>query len=153
MIMTLQINDESGLEFHYDIRNHIWVYVRLTFLDESGNIKQFSDINDNFKNFIFDTGAQNTIISKRRAIECGYTNLPIQETVSTGGIGGGILSCSRVEIPDITIANKVIVHNPTILISEDINSNINVLGQDILKPYSYYLDVKMQFIYFDLDNS
>jgi len=152
MTRTIYLDEKHRLRFYYDLRSHIWLYVRLAFLDSNGNMRQFSDMDDSSKNFIFDTGAQNTIISKRRAIECGYTNLPIQESVSAGGIGGGFLSCLRIEIPYMIIANKLIIHRPSVLILEDINTNINILGQDILKPYSYYLDAKRQLIYFDLDN-
>jgi len=77
MIKYVKLDDNNCLKFYYDIRNHVWVYMRLAFLDVNKKIRKINDSNDNSKNFIFDTGAQNTIISRRRAIECGYTNLPL----------------------------------------------------------------------------
>ena len=50
------------------------------------------------------------------------------------------------------ITDELIIRQPSVLILEDVNTNINILGQDILKPYSFYFDAKRQFIYFDLDN-
>ena len=152
MIRTIHVSKDAGIQFYYDLRYHIWIYVRLTFLDSKGNTIVFSDENDNSKNFIFDTGAQNTIISKRRAKECGYNSLPIKDRVYAGGIGGGVLNCQRIEIPDMIITKDLIVRRPSVLIPEDDGINVNILGQDILKPYSYYLDAKRQFIFFDLDN-
>jgi len=147
-IVTLEENNK--IKFFYDIRNHIWLYLKMIFLDDSGEIICIED-EDDHKNFIFDTGAQNTIISKRRASECGYLNLPVKGVVNAGGISGGSLRCIRIEIPDITITKNLIVKTPSVLVCDDYSVNINILGQDILKPYSYYLDVKQQYIYFDLN--
>lgn len=149
MTKTIIIDYANRREFFYDTRDHIWIYLQLPFFDIDGNELRFTDENDHSKNFIFDTGAQNTIISKRRAKECGYLNLPIQDKVFVGGIGGGVTSCRRIIIPHITITNKLIIKKPSILILEDNNANINILGQDILKPYSFYFDARQQYIYFD----
>ena len=151
MTRTVLLREEHKLEFNYDLRNHIWIYIQLSFLDIKGKEKCFLDKNHRFRNFIFDTGAQNTIISKRRSIECGYINLPVQERIVAGGIGGGIIHCNRIEIPDMIVTNDLIIQRPSILIPEDANVNVNILGQDLLKPYSYYLDAKNKCIYFDLD--
>ena len=149
MIRTIKIDDKKGLKYTYDLRNHMWVYLRLVFLDKEGNIRQFSNENDNSKNFIFDTGAQNTIISYNRALECGYNNLPVIEKMTAGGFGGGYANCSRVEIPSILITDELIINKPSILLLDNSNVNVNILGQDILKYYSYYLDNKRQIIYFN----
>ena len=69
MIRTISLREEYKLEFNYDLRNHIWIYIQLSFLRVEEKTKCISD--KRFRNFIFDTGAQNSIISKRRAIECG----------------------------------------------------------------------------------
>ena len=143
----------NGKKFYYDTRDHIWIYVQLPFFDNDGNELCFSDENDNSKNFIFDTGAQNTIVSKARAKECGYLNLPVYNKVNAGGIGGGVIHCRRIAIPNITITTGLVVQNPTILVSEDDKVNLNVLGMDILKPFSLYLDAQEKYIFFDLDNS
>ena len=150
MNRVITLDDNNKIKFSYDIRNHIWLYVKMIFLDDNGEIIYFAD-EDDYKNFIFDTGAQNTIISKKRAHECGYLNLPVKDVVTAGGIGGGSLRCIRIEIPDITITKNLIVNNPSVLVCDDYSVNINILGQDILKPHSYYLDAKQQYIYFDLN--
>ena len=152
MTKTIILNMSNRKKFYYDTRNHIWIFLQLPFFDNSGNEIQFTDENDNSKSFIFDTGAQNTIISNNRAKECGYLNLPILNQVIAGGIGGGAVSCRKIEIPSITISKEIIVSNTTILIPEDKNININILGQDILKPFSYYFDAYSKYIYFNLNN-
>ena len=152
MTKTINIHEGNGIEFYYDFRDHIWIYIRLLLAKTDMNLGNHSVINEKSRNFIFDTGAQNTIISKRRAIEFGYVNLPVKDRVSAGGVGGGVIYCSRIEIPEMIITNKLIIHKPAILIPDDANVSVNILGQDILKPYSYYLDAKRQYIYFDLEN-
>jgi hypothetical protein len=139
MMRTIVVRDENRLQFYYDLRDHIWIYVRLPILDSAGALLQPCDANRISRNFIFDTGAQNSIVSKRRAKELGCDRLLVQERVSAGGIGGGLLYCLRVILPEVTLVDKLIVHNQPILIPEDESVNINVLGQDILKPYSYYV--------------
>jgi len=147
---TIIIKKTHGKEFYYDSRDHIWIYLQMPFYDVNGNELSYSDENDNSKNFIFDTGAQNTIISKARAMECGYLNLPIINNVNAGGIGGEVIRCRRVTIPEITIVKGLTVKNPYILITEDNKININVLGMDILKPLSFYLDANEQYLYFSI---
>ena len=151
MTKSIHIRNAHGVKFHHDLRDHIWIYVKLTFLDVKGNILKHQE--NYYKNFLFDTGAQNTIISKKRALECGYDKLPVQDRITAGGLGGGTLICSRIEIPDISITNKLIIHKPSVLVPEEFSINVNILGQDILKPYSYYLDAKAQYNFFDLHNS
>ena len=152
MTKTINIKASNRKEFHYDTRNHIWVFLQIPFFDENGVEIHFTDEYDNSKNFIFDTGAQNTIISNSRAKECGYLSFPIINIVSAGGIGGGTVRCRKIKIPRLTLTKEVIVKDPSVLIPEDKNVNLNILGQDILKPYSYYLDARQEFIYFDVDN-
>jgi len=152
MKKTIILNISNSKRFHYDIRNHIWIFLQLPFYNENGREIKFSDKNDNSKNFIFDTGAQNTIISYNRAKECGYLTLPVLDRVYAGGIGGGVVSCIRIMIPKITITQNLIVKEPLVLVTEDKNVNINILGQDILKPYSYYFDAINQVIFFDTGN-
>ena len=152
MTRTIIVNISNRKKFYYDTRNHIWFFLQLPFFYSDGNEILFTDDNDNSKNSIFDTGAQNTIISNNRANECGYLNFPIQNQVIAGGIGGSTVICKKITIPKINITKDIIVTNPTILIPEDKNININILGQDILKPFSYYFDAHQQYIYFDLNN-
>jgi hypothetical protein len=150
MNRIITLDEKNKIEFSYDVRNHLWLYVKMIFLDGNGEMIYFKDKSD-YKNFIFDTGAQNTIISKKRANECGYLNLPVQDIVTAGGIGGGSLRCIRIKIPDIAITKTLIIDNPSVLVPDDYSINVNILGQDILKLHSYYLDAKRQYIYFDLN--
>ena len=123
----------------------------MTFLDAKGNELEHQE--NNFRNFIFDTGAQNTIISKRRALECGYDKLPIQNRIIAGGLGGSTIICSQIKIPNIYITNDLKIHRPSVLVPDDFNHNANIMGQDILRPFSYYFDARRQYIFFDLHNS
>jgi len=106
MNRTIVLDENNKVKFTYDSRDHIWLYVKMVFLDDNGEMMYFANEGD-YKNFIFDTGAQNTIISKKRANECGYLSLPVQDAVTAGGIGGGSLRCTRIEIPDVAITKNL----------------------------------------------
>ena len=62
--------------------------------------------------------------------------------------GGGIAYCSCIEIPNIIITDNITIQKPLVLILDNPKINVNIIGQDILKQFSYYLDNKKQTIYF-----
>ena len=55
------INKNHKLEFTVCKHNHIWAYITLTMLGETGNIIYTADAENLMKIFMFDTGAENTI--------------------------------------------------------------------------------------------
>ena len=97
---------------------------------------------------MFDTGAQHTLLSKMRAEKLGYLNCE-RKGKTRVSVGGGILECSKIEIPDITITAGIIVHKPVVLVPDDYAYNKNILGQDILQLFNYYMDNQSKNIYFD----
>ena len=97
---------------------------------------------------MLDTGAENTIISKGRAEGFGYNYCEIKGKTKIS-VGGGIFGCTKIEIPDIVLTDGVFVHKPVVLVPDDYSCDINILGQDILKLFNYYMDNKSKNIYFD----
>ena len=144
----IYINKKCKLEFTICKHNHIWVYITLTMLDEMGNIVYTADTEDLMKIFMLDTGAENTIISKSRAMDFGYSHCEIKDRVRVS-VGGGILWCSKIEIPNIMLANNIVANKPVVLIPDDYSYNVNILGQDILQLFNYYMDNQSKNIYFD----
>lgn len=144
------ISKQYKLEFTICKHNHIWVYIPLTILDKIGNMAFPDDIEDAKKIFMLDTGAENTIISKGRAIDFGYNHCEIKGKTRIS-VGGGILWCSRIEIPDMVITDGVVVHKPIVLVPDDHVYNINIIGQDILQLFNYYMDNHSKNIYFDTE--
>ena len=148
MNKTIYLSKKHKLRFTTCTHNHIWVYLTLPMIDITGNIIYTADGVELRKNFIFDTGAENTILSKKRSNDLGYKNCEIKER-TRAAIGGNIIWCSKIGIPDIVITNDIVIHKPIVLVPDDYACNINILGQDILQSFNYYMDNRLHNIYFD----
>lgn len=147
----IHVSKKHKIEFTICKRNHIWIYIMLDILDKTGNILRTDDDEERKKIFMFDTGAQNTILSKKRIDMLGYNYCEIKGKTRVSA-GGGIFECSRIEIPDLVITDGIVVHKPVVLVPDDYASNINILGQDILQLFNYYVDNRSHKIYFDKEN-
>ena len=42
-----------------------------------------------------------------------------------------------------------VIHKPIVLVPDDYTYNFNILGQDILRLFNYYMDNHLHNIYFD----
>ena len=151
MSEMIYVSKKHKVEFTICKRNHIWIYVTLTMLDKTGTALLMSDEEEMKKIFIFDTGAQNTILSRNRAVDLGYHYCETKDKTKVS-IGGNIILCSKVKIPDIIITNDIAVTKPIVLIPDDYTYNMNILGQDILRQFNYYMDNQSHNIYFDIEN-
>ena len=69
MSEMIYISKKHKVEFTICKHNHIWVYLTLPILDETGNIIYKIAPEELLKIFMFDTGSQNTILSKKRAMD------------------------------------------------------------------------------------
>jgi predicted aspartyl protease len=147
----INVSKKNKLFFTTCKYNHIWVYLSLVMLDEKGNILLDIDEEDKQRIFMFDTGAQHTLLSKTRAEKLGYLYCEHKGRTRVS-VGGSVLWCSKVEIPDITLTNNIIVRKPIVLVPDDYVYNKNILGQDILQLFNYYMDNKSKNIYFDKEN-
>ena len=145
---VIRVCKANKLSFTTCKYNHIWVYLSLIMLDEKGNAVFDIDEEEKQRIFMFDTGAQHTLLAKARAERLGYSNCKHKGRIKIS-IGGSVLWCSKVEIPDITITNDIIVHRPVVLIPDEYIYNKNILGQDILQLFNYYMDNHSHNIYFD----
>lgn len=151
MSETIRISKKHKIEFTVCRYSHIWIYIKLTILDETGNIMYLTDEGDK-KIFMFDTGAQSTVISKKRFDDLGYKYCEIKGKTRVA-IAGNVIGCSKIEIPDITITNDIVAPKPIVLVPDDYFCNINILGQDILQLFNYYMDNQSHNIYFDTENT
>ena len=149
MSEIIHVSKKQKVEFTFCKRNHIWVYIKLTMLDKMGNVLYSEDEEEYKKIFMFDTGAQNTILARNRVDDFGYNNCKVIGRTKAVGVGSGGMQCSKIEIPDISITDDIIIHKPAVLVPDDYDLNINILGQDILKLFNYYMDNNSQNIYFD----
>jgi predicted aspartyl protease len=120
-------------------------------LDKKGNVLSNINEEDRQKIFMFDTGAQHILLAKSRAERLGYSNCKQKGRIKVS-VGGSFLWCSKVEIPDIIIAEGIVVHNPIVLVPDDYTFNKSVLGQDILQLFNYYMDNHSHNIYFDMES-
>ena len=104
--------------------------------------------------FILDTGAYLSVISRGTAVRCRLDKLP-KKTTSLFGFGGGI-SADFVLIPGFRILGKTRTDVP-VLIPHDmyrINPKTgekkllpDVLGLNLLEYYNYYIDTERDRIY------
>ena len=98
--------------------------------------------------FVVDTGASKTLISLVTFLGLGYKHLKA-DTYQTVGTFAGDLNCYNYKIPSFRLAGTLMVEKPTIWVPDDPKCVCNVLGQNILKEYNYFVDNDVCCIYFE----
>ncbi len=134
-IFTVSLDDSNFSELRRD-EGHF--YIQIPIIREGTKRDEYID-------FILDTGAYITVISRRTAIKYKYDILP-KDRVNLHGFTGNELA-DLVEIPALKIMDKVMT-NVKVLIPVDININQEVLGLNVLEYFNYYIDTKNDKIYF-----
>ena len=99
--------------------------------------------------FVFDTGAYFTVINKKSALDFGFNLLPPFKTnLPLSGFAG---NCEvEIKIIPCIIIGGYMLKNVKVAIPY-INTNINILGLNVLENFNYYLDNANDFVYFSLN--
>jgi len=104
--------------------------------------------------FILDTGAYLTVISRSTAIRCGFDKLP-KKTTDLFGFGDAI-TVDFVRIPGLIILGKTRVDIPVLIPHSmyrtnprtgEIKQMPEVLGLNVLEYYNYYIDTEKDRLY------
>ncbi len=101
---------------------------------------------DEHINFILDTGAYITVISRRTAKRCGYDKIKPSGIVQLSGFTGSE-PADLIEIPAMKIGGKVLL-GVKVLIPHRPEFHAEVLGQNVLEYFEYYLNTGNDRIYF-----
>jgi len=97
---------------------------------------------------IIDTGASRTLISAATILDLGYQRLATATYSKVNTFAEPII-CHHYEIPSFRLAGDLLVKKPTVWVPDGSQCVDNVLGQDILKEYNYYIDNDDCCIYFE----
>ncbi|MDR2600685.1 MAG: retroviral-like aspartic protease family protein [Oscillospiraceae bacterium] len=121
-------------------------------LEEDGNyhirIPTFYEYN-NYSNdkvdFIFDTGAYITVISRKEALIRGFTDqFTVKSNVPLSGFAGGCLADIK-SIPGIMIGNRRLEGMKVAV--PHIDTDINILGLNVIDLFKFYIDTEHDEVY------
>ena len=103
-----------------------------------------SDIDGTDIDFILDTGAFMTVISRDIAKEFGYDRLP-KVSAKIKGYSGEV-PADFVRIPGLKVLDPLLTDVP-VLIPHSNEHKQNVLGLNVLEYFNYYIDTENDKIY------
>lgn len=102
-------------------------------------------------NFIFDTGAYLTVISRHTAIRFGFDKFtPIKTDIDLSGFAG---KCKGdiIELPGLVIGGKIL-EGVKVVIPQSVEG-MNILGLNVLEYFNYLVDSTNGKIYFAMNES
>jgi predicted aspartyl protease len=105
---------------------------------------------DNYSNdnidFIFDTGAFLTVITRKMARFFGFVEAyTIKKDISLTGFAGGCLADLK-ELPGFVIGGRIL-SGVKVAVPHD-ETDINILGLNVIEYFRYYIDTENDYVYF-----
>ncbi|MCL2198271.1 MAG: retroviral-like aspartic protease family protein [Defluviitaleaceae bacterium] len=105
---------------------------------------------DNYANtpvdFVFDTGAFLTVITRDAAARLGFHNrFTVQENITLSGFSGECLADLK-EIPGFTIGGRKLTGVKVAV--PHIETNTSILGLNVIEYFKYFIDTEHDKIYF-----
>ncbi|MDR2569778.1 MAG: retroviral-like aspartic protease family protein [Oscillospiraceae bacterium] len=139
MCKIVEFEYNTVIDYLYDVDGHRHVRVPMFFEKDSYS----NDTTD----FVFDTGAYLTVLTKNTAERFGFNLLiPVQKNIPLTGFADSKCNGDLIEIPGILLGGKrledVRVAIPYIDTEDDI------LGLNVLEHFNYLIDSKNDKIYF-----
>ena len=145
--MTVEFDQRYRTNFERD-DNHLIVPVYMFHYNLGRTLAKVST------DFIFDTGAKMTLIPAATARAYNYDALPTLHTTRFGGIVPGMyMTVEYKRIPGVKLVgkyiNQVVVAIPCNPEEPAYHTySINILGQNVLEYFDYFMDTKNDQIYF-----
>ncbi len=139
--MIINIHEENYMNF-IKSKGHIYLDVKVVYTGSD---------DDSRINFILDTGAYITVISRQTAIFNGYNTVLKKNVPLTGFIKGNEFA-DLIEIPGLIIGNKLIT-KVRVLVPHNEEIVQEVLGQNVLEYFNYFMDTKNSRLYFGLNDN
>ena len=107
---------------------------------------EFGSFSNDKVDFIFDTGAYITIISRKAAYLRGFDDsYTIQKNVPLAGFAGGCMTDVK-SLPGIVIGNRRLEDVKVAVPHLDID--INILGLNVIELFKFFIDTEKDEIYF-----
>jgi len=137
--LTVHFDDRSSLKL-YRQDGHYFITVRA--------VHRGGELEGTRINFIFDTGAFISVISRKTAVLCGFDKLPKKPAELRGFTGAE--PADFVVIPGLRLLDNLITDVP-VLIPKDSTSDHEVLGLNVLEYFKYYVDTENDRLYLCLN--
>ena len=136
--MQLVISYDSVENLTYESDGNYHIHIPTFF--------EYNNFSNERVDFIFDTGAYITIISRRQANIHGFDDTYIiQANVPLSGFAGNCLT-DIMEIPGFVIGGRRL--EGVRVAVPHINTDVNILGLNVIELYKYYVDTKCDKVYF-----
>jgi len=97
---------------------------------------------------LIDTGASTSVLSLGTVLSLGYKRLGTGNYTIVSTFAGR-MKCYDYEIPSFRLAGDLLVDKPIVWVPEGSYRAENLLGQDILAEYNYYVDNDDSCMYFE----
>jgi clan AA aspartic protease (TIGR02281 family) len=137
--MNIYFGDDSCLELQR-LGGHFYVTIRAVY---AGGSIGGAEID-----FILDTGAFMTVVSRDLAERFGYDKLPKSKTIIKGYAGEE--SADFVRIPSLKILEPLLTDVP-VLIPHSKELEQNILGLNVLEYFNYYIDAENDRLFLNLN--
>ena len=139
MVNAVTFKYNSKIDYKYDVDGHRHVRVPLFF--EKG-----SNSNDSI-DFIFDTGAYLTVLTKDSAETLEYNKIiPVKKNIPLTGFADSKCTGDLIEIPGMLLGGKRL-EDVRIAIPH-IDTEDDILGLNVLEYFNYLIDNQNDMIYF-----
>ncbi|MDR2599296.1 MAG: retroviral-like aspartic protease family protein [Oscillospiraceae bacterium] len=133
--MTVYFDDSNYIQIQRQGGHH-YITIRAVYTG--------SDVGGTDVDFILDTGAFMTVISRDIAKEFGYDKLP-KVSAKIKGYSGEV-SADFVRIPGLKVLEPLLTDVP-VLIPHSNEHKLNVLGLNVLEYFNYYFDTENDKLY------
>jgi len=137
--MTVYFGDDSFLKLRRE-RGHLFAQILTVYAGGSVEGEKI--------NFILDTGAFMTVISRDTAEQFGYDTLPKILSRIKGYSGEAVADFTR--IPSLRILDTLLTDVP-VLIPHSMELRQNIVGLNVLEYFNYYVDNENDRLYLSLN--
>jgi len=139
MFNNVNFSYTTAIDYKYEEDGHRHVDIPLFYGKDSYSNHQVD--------FVFDTGAYLTVLTKYTAEQFGFDKVtPVQTDIPLTGFADSKCSGDLIEIPGMLIGGKILVDVRVAI--PYIDTEDDILGLNVLEYYNYLIDSSNDKIYF-----